>query len=188
MGQGCLVILAILLILGAISQMSPQAVGIAIVLLIAWILISSFIKKSNKEYPIPKNVTPESNIEETEKEKLRGQLLNGFVTLYNKKLAEEITMPKLMDCPDCGKQVSRRAASCPNCGCPITEIIKPQPSTVQTVSTKTTMLKCPTCGSVNIEKISTAKKAAYVAGVGILAPAFKKVRSQFECKNCRYKW
>lgn len=49
-------------------------------------------------------------------------------------------------------------------------------------------IKCPTCSSNNVERISKAKKAAYVAATGILAPAFKKVRSQFECKNCSYKW
>jgi hypothetical protein len=28
---------------------------------------------------------------------------------------------RLTACPDCGKQVSRRAAACPHCGCPLTE-------------------------------------------------------------------
>ena len=37
---------------------------------------------------------------------------------------------KLIDCPDCGKSVSRRAEECPHCGCPITEP-KPQPVVVQ---------------------------------------------------------
>jgi GYF domain 2 len=32
---------------------------------------------------------------------------------------------KLIDCPDCGKSVSRRAEQCPHCGCPIGEP-KPQ--------------------------------------------------------------
>lgn len=26
---------------------------------------------------------------------------------------------KLMECPDCGREVSRRAAACPHCGCPL---------------------------------------------------------------------
>jgi hypothetical protein len=30
--------------------------------------------------------------------------------------------PKLRPCPDCEKMVSRRAAVCPNCGCPLAEI------------------------------------------------------------------
>jgi len=49
-------------------------------------------------------------------------------------------------------------------------------------------IKCPTCGSNDVDRISTGKKLAYVATVGILAPAFKKVRSQFQCRECRYKW
>jgi uncharacterized membrane protein len=49
-------------------------------------------------------------------------------------------------------------------------------------------IKCPTCNSNNIVRISAGKKAAYVMVFGILAPAFKKVRSQFECKQCGYKW
>ena len=27
--------------------------------------------------------------------------------------------PNLQPCPDCGREVSKRAASCPNCGCPL---------------------------------------------------------------------
>ncbi|MDP2755532.1 MAG: hypothetical protein Q8P40_14240 [Nitrospirota bacterium] len=49
-------------------------------------------------------------------------------------------------------------------------------------------IKCPTCGSSSIDRISTGKKLAYIATFGILAPAFKKVRSQFQCRECRYKW
>ena len=34
----------------------------------------------------------------------------------------------LINCPECGKQVSDRAASCPDCGCPIsaTPTVAPQ--------------------------------------------------------------
>lgn len=49
-------------------------------------------------------------------------------------------------------------------------------------------IKCPTCQSLTVEKISTSTKVGYVLLTGILAPAFKKVRSQFECKTCGYKW
>lgn len=30
----------------------------------------------------------------------------------------------LVVCPECGKNVSDKAAACPNCGCPIQEIMK----------------------------------------------------------------
>lgn len=45
--------------------------------------------------------------------------------------------------------------------------------------------KCPTCGSTNINKISSAKKAAGFITVGIFSSNFGKT---MECKNCGYKW
>ena len=44
---------------------------------------------------------------------------------------------------------------------------------------------CPTCGSTNVEKISTAAKVGGAAMFGLLS---KTARSQFKCKNCGYKW
>lgn len=45
--------------------------------------------------------------------------------------------------------------------------------------------KCPTCGSTNIEKIYTAKKAAGGFMFGLFS---KTAKSQFACKDCGYKW
>lgn len=45
--------------------------------------------------------------------------------------------------------------------------------------------KCPTCGSTNIRKIPTTKKAMGAIGLGLFS---KTARSQFECLDCRYKW
>lgn len=45
--------------------------------------------------------------------------------------------------------------------------------------------KCPTCGSTNIRKISSTKKVAGAIGFGLFS---KSAKSQFECKNCGYKW
>lgn len=45
--------------------------------------------------------------------------------------------------------------------------------------------KCPTCGSTNVEKISTAKKAFGFAMVGLFSGNFGKT---MHCKNCGYKW
>ena len=45
--------------------------------------------------------------------------------------------------------------------------------------------KCPTCGSTNIEKISSFNKAAGAVMFGLFS---KTARSQFKCKNCGYKW
>ena len=45
--------------------------------------------------------------------------------------------------------------------------------------------KCPTCGSTNIEKISTASK---VVGASLFGLFSNTARSQYKCKNCGYKW
>lgn len=45
--------------------------------------------------------------------------------------------------------------------------------------------KCPTCGSTNVSKISTTKKALGFVTIGIFSSNFGKT---MECKNCGYKW
>lgn len=50
---------------------------------------------------------------------------------------------------------------------------------------KANVPKCPTCGSTNVEKISTAKKAFGFAMVGLFSSNLGKT---MECKNCGYKW
>lgn len=45
--------------------------------------------------------------------------------------------------------------------------------------------KCPTCGSTNVSKISTTKKAFGFAAVGVFSSNFGKT---MECKNCGYKF
>ena len=45
--------------------------------------------------------------------------------------------------------------------------------------------KCPTCGSTNIEKISTTSKVVGGALFGLFS---SNVRKTMHCKNCGYKW
>lgn len=45
--------------------------------------------------------------------------------------------------------------------------------------------KCPTCGSANVQKISDLRKAGGAILFGIFS---KDAKSQFECRNCGYKW
>lgn len=45
--------------------------------------------------------------------------------------------------------------------------------------------KCPTCGSTNVERISTAQKAFGFAMVGLFSSNLGKT---MHCKNCGYKW
>lgn len=46
-------------------------------------------------------------------------------------------------------------------------------------------LKCPTCSSTNVQKISGTAKVAGALTFGLLS---KTARSQFKCGNCGYKW
>lgn len=50
---------------------------------------------------------------------------------------------------------------------------------------KANLPKCPTCGSTNIQKISDLRRGVHAVAWGLLS---NTVRSQFECKNCGYKW
>lgn len=50
---------------------------------------------------------------------------------------------------------------------------------------KTNFPKCPTCGSYNVEHISTGKKVIGAAAFGVLS---SDVRNTMHCKNCGYKW
>lgn len=45
--------------------------------------------------------------------------------------------------------------------------------------------KCPTCGSLNVEKISTGKKIFGGAMFGLFS---SDVRNTMHCKNCGAKW
>lgn len=50
---------------------------------------------------------------------------------------------------------------------------------------KSSVPRCPTCQSDNIVKISAAKRVTHGAAFGLLS---KTAFSQFECKNCGYRW
>ena len=46
-------------------------------------------------------------------------------------------------------------------------------------------LKCPICGSTNVEKISTMDRSVSVAMVGL---ASGKIGKQYKCKKCKHMW
>lgn len=46
-------------------------------------------------------------------------------------------------------------------------------------------IKCPTCSSTNISRISTTAKVANIAMFGLLG---QKRKHQFKCNNCKYEW
>ena len=53
----------------------------------------------------------------------------------------------LVKCPECGKEVSDKAASCPNCGCPISEIILSKEQTSENAKDDSKPKNCPKCGN-----------------------------------------
>ena len=45
--------------------------------------------------------------------------------------------------------------------------------------------KCPTCGSINIEKVSSSERGLSFLWAGLVS---KKLGKQFKCKDCGYYW
>lgn len=45
--------------------------------------------------------------------------------------------------------------------------------------------KCPTCKSINVQKIGTGERLASIAMIGIFS---KKINKSFKCNNCGYTW
>lgn len=98
----------------------------------------------------------------------------------------------LINCPECGKEISDKAASCPNCGNPMDQQV-----VVKTVSQSTpvnndrNMLRCPKCDSTQLtsnKKGFSARKAvagAIVAGgIGITAGAIGGNKIIITCLKC----
>lgn len=56
----------------------------------------------------------------------------------------------LINCPECGKEISDKAESCPNCGTPMKE----KNQTVNISMDKGPSVKCPKCNSNNLQAIS----------------------------------
>lgn len=90
----------------------------------------------------------------------------------------------LINCTECGKQVSDKAASCPNCGNPINQ-----------QSQKKEYLCCPNCGSSELHAehkgFSGSKALAGVlvtGGIGILAGTIGSRDTQITCLKCGKKF
>ena len=70
----------------------------------------------------------------------------------------------MIKCPECGKEFSSMARSCPGCGRPI----------------------CPKCGSGDVSVISNAYKALSMFAVGVYAA--NTMRSNYKCNKCGHKF
>lgn len=98
----------------------------------------------------------------------------------------------LINCSECGKQVSDKAASCPNCGNPINQQAA---TTSNTTSSSSNLMKCPKCNSTNLtsdKKGFSGRKAVAGAvltgGIGLLAGTIGSNKTMITCLNCGYRY
>lgn len=95
----------------------------------------------------------------------------------------------LIKCSECGKEVSDKAADCPNCGNPISyQGEQARPASEQ-------LMECPKCHSTNLatndKGFSLGKAAAggiLLGGVGLLAGVHGSKRIKVNCLNCAHSW
>lgn len=91
----------------------------------------------------------------------------------------------LINCPECGKQISDKAISCPNCGIPIN----------QQSQQAEEYLCCPKCGSRELHAehrgFSGGKALAgalLTGGIGLLAGTIGSKETQITCLKCGNKF
>ena len=80
---------------------------------------------------------------------------------------------------------------CNVCGTPLVDhdIYKKQINEQNTITefrSPVYIPRCPTCGSIDIEKISEASKVGKVVLFGLFAA--ESISKTFHCKNCGYRW
>lgn len=101
-------------------------------------------------------------------------------------MTQNISTMALINCSECGKEVSDKAASCPNCGNPIQE---------STQSKEKEYLCCPKCHSRDLHSehkgFSGGKAlagAVLTGGIGLLAGAIGSKDVQITCLKCGNKF
>lgn len=88
-------------------------------------------------------------------------------------------------CSKCGAMYPADDEACPSCGKSGGKIMKEHHSTTPTDEKPTPIIKCPTCGSTDVERISAMTKAVNIWAFGLFG---NKRNKQFKCKSCRYMW
>ena len=105
-------------------------------------------------------------------------------------------LPKTKRCPKCKRKYPKLFIKCSKCNVQLIklstenkrldkQVEEIRKQTQESHSSQQNIPKCPTCGSTNICKISTSKKALGFVTVGIFSSNFGKT---MECKQCGYKW
>lgn len=100
----------------------------------------------------------------------------------------------LIKCPECGKEVSDKACSCPNCGFPILPEPIPQAKTEETESEEE-LIFCPKCLSTHVhaeQKGFSGGKALAgaiaIGGIGLLAGTIGNKKVNITCLKCGHKF
>ena len=107
------------------------------------------------------------------------------INKINLKNNKHYTSKQTKYCPQCNRvrEVLYNINKCPVCKTQLQNCVTK--NNVSSQPTPTPQPKCPTCGSTNIQKISDLRRGVHAVAWGLLS---KTARSQFECKNCGYKW
>lgn len=94
----------------------------------------------------------------------------------------------LINCKECGKEISESAGSCPHCG--FTNSCE-NPGTGSNGKT----IKCPKCGSSDLQAISDVKgkgasfwKICFCGILGLCGTGKTKTEHYWACKSCGYKF
>lgn len=92
---------------------------------------ATFLKKSNYKYKktlLGFQIDDGEDVEKMMRE-FRGEPEDetSGVKEQIKGAVPEVNQPKLIPCPDCGMQVSRRAQVCIHCGCPLSQLSERSP-------------------------------------------------------------
>ena len=95
----------------------------------------------------------------------------------------------MINCPECGKEISNKAATCPNCGCPISE--NNEGKKTFSLQSQEEYLVCPYCNSRELhaeQKGFSGGKALAGAvlfgGVGLLAGTLGSKDVRITCLKC----
>lgn len=88
-------------------------------------------------------------------------------------------------CSKCGAIYPADDKACPSCGKAGGKTMKVIKARAYADEKPAPNIKCPTCGSTDVERISTMAKAVDIWAFGLFG---NKRNKQFKCNTCRYMW
>ena len=111
----------------------------------------------------------------------------------------EVNKKLIRKCILCGREYVKPQAICPKCNMPLMKLsdyerldmesnrakLQKEVERQEKVQKQQNTPKCPTCGSTNIKRITTANRAVSVLTLGILS---SKIGKNYECLDCKAKW